>query len=90
MPFRLPVGCGVAAWSPCLILGVERAGGHLAPEVLGLVKTAEPFSGSGIDAKIGSMFMSNAKSFLTSAKQLMRRVRDYNQLVDSYNRGARI
>ena len=67
------------------------------------------------------MFISNAKSFLTTAKQLMRRirdkvpysagdkmmlsqpgagwmiegspprlVRDYNQLIDAYNRGARI
>jgi hypothetical protein len=68
-------------------------------------------------AKIDSFFVSNAKSFLTSAKQLMRRIRDkvpysrgdkmmlsggggwmvegspprvtrdYNQLVDAYNRG---
>ena len=66
------------------------------------------------------MFISNAKSFLTTAKQLMRRIRDkvpyspgdrmmlnggggwmvegspprllrdYNQLIDSYNRGANI
>ena len=66
------------------------------------------------------MFISNAKSFLVTAKQLMRRIRDnvpyssgdkmmlnagsgwmvegspprllrdYNQLVDAYNRGARI
>ena len=40
-----------------------------------LVKTAEPFSGSG-DGKIGSMFIGSAKGFLTSSKQLMRRVRD--------------
>lgn len=70
--------------------------------------------------KIGSMFTGNAKSFLTSAKQLMRRLRDktpysqgdkmminagsgwmiegsperllrdYNQLIEAYNRGARI
>ncbi|MGZ5829971.1 MAG: DUF3829 domain-containing protein, partial [Xanthobacteraceae bacterium] len=70
------------------------------------------------DGKIGSMFISNAKSFLTTAKQLMRRIRDktpysqgdkmmldagsgwmvdgspprllrdYNQLVESYNRGG--
>ncbi len=84
-----------------------------------VVKAAEPFAGG--DGKIGSMFMSNAKSFLTTAKQLMRRIRDkvpyssgdrmmlnnqgagwmvegspprllrdYNQLVDAYNRGARI
>jgi hypothetical protein len=66
------------------------------------------------------MFISNAKSFLTSGKQVMRRMRDktpfssgdkmminagsgwmiegtpqrlmrdYNQLVDAYNRGANI
>jgi hypothetical protein len=84
------------------------------------VRAAEQFAGGG-DAKIGSFFMSNAKAFLTTAKQLMRRIRDkvpysagdrmmlnsggggwmvdgspprllrdYNQLVDSYNRGARI
>ncbi|HEY0235956.1 MAG TPA: YiiG family protein [Afipia sp.] len=70
--------------------------------------------------KIGSIFIGNAKSFLTSSKQLMRRIRDkvpystgdkmmlnagsgwmvegslqrvlrdYNQLVEAYNRGARI
>ena len=70
--------------------------------------------------KIGSMFTSSAKSYLTSAKQLMRRMRDktpysqgdrmminagsgwmiegtperllrdYNQLIDAYNRGTRI
>ena len=86
-----------------------------------VVKGAEQFSGSGGGGKIGSMFISNAKSFLTTAKQLMRRIRDhvpyssgdkmmlsnagsgwmvegspprlmrdYNQLVDAYNRGARI
>ncbi len=89
------------------------------------VKGAEAFSGAGAgaknDAKIGSMFVSKAKSFLTTAKQLMRRIRDhmpyssgdkmmlgnqgagwmvegspprllrdYNQLVDAYNRGAGI
>jgi hypothetical protein len=85
------------------------------------VKGAEQFSGSGGDGKIGSMFVSNAKSFLVTAKALMRRIRDhvpyssgdkmmlsnagaswmvdgspprlmhdYNQLVDAYNRGARI
>ena len=72
------------------------------------------------DGKIGSMFMSSTKSFLVTAKQLMRRIRDkvpysqgdkmmlnagggwmvegspprlmrdYNQLVDAYNRGAGI
>ena len=85
-----------------------------------MVKAAEQSSGAGGDAKIGSMFISNAKSFLTTAKQLMRRIRDkvpyssgdrmmlnagsgwmvegspprllrdYNQLIEAYNRGARI
>jgi hypothetical protein len=84
-----------------------------------IVKTTEQLSGDG-DVKIGSMFISNAKSFLTTAKQLMRRIRDnvpystgdkmmlnansgwmvegspprlmrdYNQLIEAYNRGARI
>ncbi len=83
------------------------------------MKPAEEPSGSG-DGKIGSMFMGNAKTFLTSAKQLMRRmrdktpysqgdrmmlnagsgwtvegspqrlIRDYNQLIEAYNSGARI
>jgi hypothetical protein len=83
------------------------------------VKGTEEFAGGG-QGKIGSMFVDNAKSFLTTAKQLMRRLRDkvpystgdkmmlnagsgwmvegspprlmrdYNQLVDSYNSGARI
>jgi hypothetical protein len=86
-----------------------------------IVKASEQFSGPGSDAKIGSMFVSNAKSYLTTAKQLMRRIRDhvpyssgdkmmlsqpgagwmiegspprlmrdYNQLIEAYNRGARI
>ena len=86
-----------------------------------IVKGAEQFSGSGSGARIGSFFMGNAKSFLVTAKSLMRRIRDhvpysagdkmmlgnagsgwmvegspprllrdYNQLVDAYNRGARI
>jgi hypothetical protein len=72
------------------------------------------------DAKIGSFFSGNAKSFLTTAKQLMRRIRDkvpystgdkmmlnagsgwmiegspprllrdYNELIEAYNRGARM
>jgi hypothetical protein len=85
------------------------------------VKATEQFSGAGSDAKIGSMFVSNAKSFLVTAKALMRRIRDkvpyssgdrmmlsnagsgwmvegspprltrdYNQLIEAYNRGARI
>ena len=83
------------------------------------VKGAEEFSGNGA-GRIGSMFIGNAKSFLVTAKQLMRRIRDhvpyssgdkmmlnagsgwmvegspqrllrdYNQLVDAYNRGAKI
>lgn len=86
-----------------------------------IVKGAEQFSGSGGADKIGGMFISNAKSFLVTAKHLMRRIRDkvpyssgdkmmlsqpgagwmiegspprlmrdYNQLIESYNRGARI
>lgn len=86
-----------------------------------IVKAAEPFTAGGSGGKIGSMFISNAKSFLVTAKQLMRRLRDhvpystgdkmmlsnpgsgwmvegspprllrdYNQLVDAYNRGANI
>jgi hypothetical protein len=84
------------------------------------VKLTEQAAGADDGAKIGSMFVGNAKSFLTTAKQLMRRIRDkvpysqgdrmmlsggggwmvegspprllrdYNQLVDAYNRGARI
>ena len=41
------------------------------------VKGAEQFTGSGGGAKIGSFFMSNAKSFLVTAKALMRRIRDH-------------
>jgi hypothetical protein len=83
------------------------------------IKGAEEASAAG--PKIGSFFMSNAKSYLVTAKQLMRRLRDhvpyssgdkmmlgsgagawmvegspqgllrdYNQLVDAYNRGANI
>ena len=81
------------------------------------VKAAERVSDG---PKIGSMFISSAKSYLVSAKQLMRRMRDkvpysqgdrmmlnagsgwmvegspqrllrdYNQLVESYNRGVGI
>lgn len=84
------------------------------------VKAAEDASGKDGDAKLGSFFTGNAKSFLSTAKQLMRRIRDktpysqgdrmmlgggggwmvegspprlfrdYNQLVDSYNRGVTI
>ena len=84
------------------------------------IKASEEFSGTGMDkSKIGGMFMSNTKSYLTTAKQLMRRIRDktpyssgdrmmlngqgsgwmvegspprllrdYNQLIEAYNRGA--
>jgi hypothetical protein len=86
-----------------------------------IVKAPEHAPGSESAPKIGSMFMSNAKAYLVTAKQLMRRMRDhvpyssgekmilssggggwmiegspprllrdYNQLVDSYNRGANI
>jgi hypothetical protein len=86
------------------------------------VTGAEQFAGSGIAGdKIGSIFISNAKSYLVTAKQLMRRIRDkvpyssgdkmmlnnamsgwmvegspprllrdYNQLIDAYNRGPNI
>jgi hypothetical protein len=85
-----------------------------------IVKATEQLSGADGDTKIGSMFISSSKSFLTTAKQLMRRIRDkvpystgdkmmlnagsgwmvegspprllrdYNQLIESYNSGARI
>lgn len=41
------------------------------------VKGAEQASGAGGGPKIGSFFMGNAKSFLVTAKQLMRRYRDH-------------
>ena len=41
------------------------------------LKGAEPFASSAGGAKIGSFFMSNAKSFLATAKFLMRRLRDH-------------
>jgi hypothetical protein len=40
------------------------------------VKAAEQATPAGNGPKIGSMFMSNAKSYLVTAKQLMRRIRD--------------
>jgi hypothetical protein len=86
-----------------------------------LVQETEKISGADGGPKIGSFFLNNAKSYLTTAKQLMRRIRDktpyssgdrmmlgsgagawmvegsparllrdYNQLVNAYNRGARI
>lgn len=84
-----------------------------------LVKSTEKLAADS-DAKIGSFFINNAKSYLVTAKQLMRRIRDkvpysqgdrmmlnagsgwmvegspqrlmrdYNQLVESYNRGGRV
>jgi len=85
-----------------------------------MVKATEEYAAANPDSKIGSSFVSSSKSFLTTAKQLMRRIRDkvpysagdkmilntgagawmvegsparltrdYNQLVESYNRGAR-
>lgn len=87
------------------------------------VKSLEQISGAdgeAKDAKIGSFFIGNAKSLLTSSKQLMRRLRDktpysqgdrmmmnsgggwmiegspqrvmrdYNQLIEAFNRGANI
>jgi hypothetical protein len=83
-----------------------------------LVKGTEALASDG--EKIDSFFISNAKSFLVTGKQLMRRIRDkvpyssgdkmmlnagsgwmvegspprllrdYNQLVDSYNRSRRV
>jgi hypothetical protein len=85
-----------------------------------IVKATEQISGADGGPKIGSFFISNAKSFLTTAKQLMRRIRDhvpysagdrmmlsggggwmvegspprllrdYNELVEAYNRGPGI
>ena len=109
---------------------VLRAEDTTTPDIAAITKTLEAYEatvkaieGAGADggAKIGSMFISNAKSFLTTAKQLMRRIRDkvpyssgdrmmlngtgsgwmvegspprllrdYNQLVDAYNSGARM
>jgi hypothetical protein len=84
-----------------------------------ILKATEEYGAANKDAKIGSSFVSEAKTFLTTAKQLMRRLRDkvsysqgdklllnsgggwmvegsparlkrdYNQLIASYNRGAR-
>jgi hypothetical protein len=40
------------------------------------IKATEQLSGADGGAKIGSIFIGNAKSFLITAKQLMRRIRD--------------
>jgi Protein of unknown function (DUF3829) len=84
-----------------------------------IAKATEAYTQANKGSKIGSMFVDNAKTFLVTAKQLMRRVRDkvpysdgdrmmlesgggawmvegsparlmrdYNQLVESYNSGA--
>ena len=50
------------------------------------IKGAEQASGAGGDAKIGSMFISNAKSYLVTGKQLMRRFRDH----EPYSAGDRM
>jgi hypothetical protein len=85
-----------------------------------IVRATEQASGADGDTKVGSFFIGSAKTFLTSAKQLMRRMRDktpysqgdrmmlnagsgwmvegspqrlmrdYNQLIEAYNRGANI
>ena len=84
------------------------------------VKATEQISGAEGGPKIGSIFISSAKSFLTTGKQLMRRIRDkvpystgdkmminagsgwmiegsparllrdYNSLIEAYNRGISI
>jgi hypothetical protein len=88
-----------------------------------IVKATEAFSGNSAPAgspKVGSFFINAAKSYLVTAKQLMRRIRDrtpysagdrmmlnagsgwmvegsppralrdYNQLIEAFNRGANI
>ena len=84
-----------------------------------MVKATEEYAAANKGSKIGSSFVGASKEFLTTAKQLMRRVRDkvpyssgdkmmldagsgwmvegsparltrdYNQLVDRYNSGAK-
>lgn len=84
-----------------------------------IAKATEAYAEANKDSKIGSSFVNDAKTFLVTSKQLMRRVRDkvpysqgdrmmldsgggawmvegsparlmrdYNQLVESYNRGG--
>ena len=109
---RLPEDVRITVWdasaeSRYLVLPMRPAG-------------TEQLSEADGRGKIGSMYVNSAKSFLTSAKQLMRRMRDktpysqgdrmmlnagsgwmiegspqrlsrdYNQLIDAYNSGARI
>ncbi len=40
------------------------------------IREVERMSGSGANARISGMFVSSAKSYLTTSKQLMRRIRD--------------
>jgi len=84
------------------------------------VKSLEEAASADADARVGSMYVSSAKSVLVTGKQLMRRIRDkvpyttgdkmminansgwmvegspqrllrdYNHLIDAYNRGSRI
>jgi Protein of unknown function (DUF3829) len=94
---------------------VEALNGYEA-----ILKATEEYADANKGAKIGSSFVNDAKSFLATGKQLMRRIRDkvpysqgdrmilntgsggwmiegslprltrdYNQLIGSYNRGAR-
>lgn len=91
----------------------------LLGEYEAMVKATEEYAAANKDSRIGSLFISSAKTFLTTSKQLMRRIRDkvpysqgeqmmintgsgawmvegsparlnkdYNSLVDAYNRGA--
>ena len=107
---------------------VLRAEDSATPDIAAITAALEAYEGTvkateaaGNGGKIGSMFIGNAKSFLTTAKQLMRRIRDkvpystgdrmmlsgsgsgwmvegspprllrdYNQLVDAYNSGAKM
>lgn len=98
---------------PKLPLVTEAVGEYEAA-----VKATEEFAAANKDSKIGASYVGSAKTLLTTAKQLMRRVRDkvpyssgekmlingsgawmvegsparltrdYNQLIESYNRGA--
>jgi hypothetical protein len=107
---------------------VVRAQDTAKPDVAAITQALNDYESSvkaleqlpADEAKIGSFFIGNAKSFLTSAKQLMRRIRDkvplsqgdrmminagggemiegtpqrllrdYNQLIEAYNRGTGI
>jgi hypothetical protein len=111
---------------------VVRAQDTAKPDVAAITQTLNDYESSvkALEAlpadearngeKIGSFFIGNARSFLTTAKQVMRRIRDkvpysrgdqmmlnagggwmvegspprllrdYNQLIESYNRGAGI